>query len=45
MKTLTIDGDRNGGTEPGINGVQLQLLNADGSVYDSDPTYLHPILR
>ncbi len=29
-------GDLNG-TEAGIDGVELQLLNGDGSVYDSDP--------
>ena len=34
------DDDKNGdqtGAEGGIDGVQLQLLNSDGSVYDSDP--------
>lgn len=34
------DSDRNGtqnGTETGIDGIELLLLNADGSAYDSDP--------
>lgn len=32
-----IDGIQNG-TEAGVDGVELQLLNGDGTVYDSDPT-------
>lgn len=32
----TDNGGNRNGTEAGINGVQLRLLNADGSVYDSN---------